>query len=216
MSTAYQDEIDSAYADILAAGTAGTLYRAPASEAAYDPSVGDHVVGTVKVTEAEVTSLAADADSRTFTAGSGDLAALGFAAGQIVKLRGAPVANDGPFTVASVSGVSLVVSEVIADMAALSSFTLYATSEGPSAETVRIVHVGLGGGYGLALRTLAMTEGLAIYEHDGFILAAKGLSADPTVGDRFTFGGRTYTISALSFIAPDGTPILWNVLGKRA
>ncbi|BBK44018.1 hypothetical protein STVA_40380 [Allostella vacuolata] len=69
-------------------------------------------------------SIAADAATRTFTAGGGSFAGLGIQPGDQVSLAGTSLNAGVNFTVAAVGTLTLQVREPIADMAAETGFTL--------------------------------------------------------------------------------------------
>lgn len=56
--------------------------------------------------------------------------------------------------------------------------------------------------------------GLVLAKSIVLAVAAQGMTFDPQESDQFTFAGTTYTISfPVDAIAPDGTPILYRVIG---
>ncbi len=69
-------------------------------------------------------SIAADAATRTFTAGGGSFAGLGIAAGDQVSFAGLSENAGTNFTAATVGTTTLVVKEAVVDMAAETEFTL--------------------------------------------------------------------------------------------
>lgn len=213
MATKYGAEIDDAAADIAEAGAAAVLSWA-ATGAVFDASVGAEVLtgtgGPVKGTEAVLGSVSASAADKRFTVSSGDLTALGFAVGQTIQFRRVAIENMGPFTVSAVTAATLTVAETVADMAAVSTFSVFATA-GVSTETVQALEVSPISAVG----TAALAEAkMNVEEAAGFLVAAKGVAHAPAPGDRIAFGGRDYTVRIVRRLAPDGTPILWKLAAE--
>lgn len=47
------------------------------------------------------------------------------------------------------------------------------------------------------------------------LVAASGLSITPVPGDVFGWAGVFYTVKSAEAVAPDGTPILWTLIGAK-
>ncbi|MGE0725175.1 MAG: hypothetical protein AB7O45_12415, partial [Alphaproteobacteria bacterium] len=109
------------YSAVVSAGDEQTA--AELIEQAWRDKIGETAI---RVDEGVLTSIAADADSRTFTVGGGDLTAIGLAAGSVVSLTGLSEAalNDLNLHVVAVTTSTFTVREAIVDMSADTDFEL--------------------------------------------------------------------------------------------
>lgn len=57
--------------------------------------------------------------------------------------------------------------------------------------------------------------GLVLVDPVTLMVAAKGLACTPTPGMPMLWAGVTYAVKYAEAVAPDGTPILWTVVGSR-
>ena len=109
--------------------------------------------------------------------------------------------------------------EAIADAGSTVVFTRTVNSfDEASGDTVPVVTTSTGS----AIRVRATFRELAKMEAGGLVLAnsivvvvaAQGMAFDPEQSDPFTFAGTTYIVSfPVDTVAPDGTPILYRVIG---
>ena len=58
-------------------------------------------------------------------------------------------------------------------------------------------------------------QGLVLIDPVTLLVAADGLAFDPQPGDTFVWGCISYTVRSVDVTAPDGTPILYKVVGSR-
>jgi hypothetical protein len=57
--------------------------------------------------------------------------------------------------------------------------------------------------------------GLSISTPQTLKVAASGMTFDPLPGDTFVWNGFVYAVVNVETLAPDGTPILYTVIGNR-
>ena len=63
--------------------------------------------------------------------------------------------------------------------------------------------------------TRFLEPGLAIVDHVTLLVAAAGMDFDPLPGDTFEWGAYTYSVKVVDPTGPDGSAIIWRIIGSR-
>lgn len=214
--TRYGPEIELALRLISEFGGELLIERRSTAGAVYDPAVDADRVSTVALgTNAVLGAISIDPSVGTISAATGSFAALGYAAGQVIEIRGVPLALAGPHNVALVNGPVITINAPFGDVTEAETFNagvaVFAVSEAFTTEALRAVRVKPDGAFDQLFRDGTLTVGQA----DGFLIAASGVSIEPAPGEAVIWAGRRMILRGVSEVGPDGTPIVWKAVASR-